>query len=61
MLLRRLRMRGRSAFAVVTATTLFELPPGVGVTLRSRSTGCIGLDGIGIGKGGGAGVVALGW
>lgn len=58
MLLRRLRMRGRSAFAVGAATTLFELLPGVGVTLRSRSTGCIGLGGIG--EEDGAGVVALG-
>jgi hypothetical protein len=59
MLLRRLRMNGRSTFAVGIAVTLFEVPLGVGVMLRPRSTGSVGLDGMGIGEGG-TGVDALG-
>jgi len=53
MLLRRLRIRGRSTFAVGTCTMLFDVPLGVGVVLRPRSTGSIGLDGTGIGEEGG--------
>lgn len=59
MLLRRLRMRGRSTFAMDAAATLVDVLLGVGVTLRARSTRSIGLDGMGIGEEGGAGVVAL--
>ena len=59
MLLRRLRMGGRSGFAVGATTTVAVVTLGVGVTLKARSTGSIGLDGMGIGEEGGAGVVAL--
>jgi len=59
MLLRRLRMSGRSTIAVGTAVTLLEVPLGVGVMLRPRSTGSMGLDGMVIGEGG-TGVVVPG-